>query len=38
MTSNQMRVGDCMHAGIVSCAADAMLVCAIPMATLRCPG
>ena len=25
MTSNQKRVGDCMHAGIVSCAADAPL-------------
>ena len=26
MTSDQVRVGDCMHAGIVSCAADAPLV------------
>ena len=25
MTSDQVRVGDCMHAGIVSCAADAPL-------------
>ena len=25
MTGDQLRVGDCMHAGIVSCAADAPL-------------
>ena len=25
MTSDQVRVGDCMHAGVVSCAADAPL-------------